>query len=87
MWISLGIGASDHIQKSSEHLVRFLGDREGPGTPFRSERFFAVLPSIAGKSHFQVIEVSLSLGIVMPQESRHCMFQVAEFFRMLLVPE
>ena len=96
-WISLGIGASDHIQKSSEilrnpqksseHLVRFLGDRDGPGTPFRSERSFAVLPSIAGKSHFQVIEVSLSLGIVMLQESRHCMFQVAECFRMLPVPE
>ena len=53
-------------QKSSEHLVRFLGTGRALG---RSEAsgfswLFAVLPSSAGKSHFQVIEVSLSLGIV-----------------------
>ena len=57
------------------------------GRRSEASAFFAVLPSIAGKSHFQVIEVSPSLGIVMLQESRHCMFQVAECFRMLLVPE
>ena len=40
LWVLAHRITSRNPQKSSEHLVRFLGDREGCGTPFRSERLF-----------------------------------------------
>ena len=62
---SLGIGASDHRNPQNIWCASLV--QGGPwDVPKRAvfSWLFAVLPSSAGKSHFQVIEVSLSLGIV-----------------------